>query len=167
MRVLIHCVDWKHAIGLYVGVHSKKSVSLQYSPNFRLFFVVVFDGRQSAVGILLSSPPFLALYTFLLSGFYFVLFNHWLNRELDLQCLFGLHVHSCTHWLRPRNSPSPRIWPHIQGRYWSAKIDDISLWPPSLTLRISKLSAARFAGRPGWPSAPVYADTVHAKGSAP
>jgi hypothetical protein len=23
--------------------------------------------------------------------------------ELDLQSLFGLHVHSCTHWLRPRN----------------------------------------------------------------
>ncbi len=36
----------------------------------------------------------------------------------------------CTHWLRPRNSPYPRIWAHIRGRYWSAKIDDISLWPP-------------------------------------
>ncbi len=23
--------------------------------------------------------------------------------ELDLQSLFELHVHSCTHWLRPRN----------------------------------------------------------------
>ncbi len=52
--------------------------------------------------------------------------------ELDLQSLFGLHVHSCTHWLRPRNSPppSPRIWAHIRRRYWSAKIDDISLQPP-------------------------------------
>ncbi len=29
------------------------------------------------------------------------------NMELDLQSLFGLHVHSCTHWLRPRNSPPP------------------------------------------------------------
>jgi hypothetical protein len=32
--------------------------------------------------------------------------------ELDLKSLFGLHVHSCAHWLRPRiltpPSPSPR-----------------------------------------------------------
>ncbi len=28
--------------------------------------------------------------------------------------------------------PLPLIWAHIQGRYWSAKIDDISLWPPWL-----------------------------------
>ncbi len=27
--------------------------------------------------------------------------------------------------------PSPsRIWAHIRGRYWSAKVDDISLWSP-------------------------------------
>jgi hypothetical protein len=62
--------------------------------------------------------------------------------ELDVQSLFGLHVHSCTHWLRPRNlppphvyscthwlrprnPPPPRIWAHIGGRNWSAKIDDI------------------------------------------
>jgi hypothetical protein len=31
-----------------------------------------------------------------------------LNMELDLQSLFGFHVHSCTHWLRPR-TPPPRI----------------------------------------------------------
>ncbi len=24
--------------------------------------------------------------------------------ELDLQSIFGLHVHSCAHWLRPRNT---------------------------------------------------------------
>jgi hypothetical protein len=41
-----------------------------------------------------------------------------LNMELDLQSLFGLHVHSCTRWLRPRNAapPPPRIWAHIRGR---------------------------------------------------
>ncbi len=32
---------------------------------------------------------------------------HSLNMELDLQSLFGLHVHSCIHWLRPRNLPPP------------------------------------------------------------
>ncbi len=32
-----------------------------------------------------------------------------LNIELELESLFGLHVvHSCTHWLRPRNNPTPR-----------------------------------------------------------
>ncbi len=53
---------------------------------------------------------------------------HLLNIELDRQSLFGLHVHSCSHWLRPR------IWAHIRGRYWSAKIDGNSLWPPGLPL---------------------------------
>jgi hypothetical protein len=42
-----------------------------------------------------------------------------------------------------RNHPSPYILAHIRGRYWSAKIDDISLWTPhatSLTI-VSQLSA--------------------------
>ncbi len=30
-----------------------------------------------------------------------------LNMELNLQRLFGLHAHSCTHWLRTRNPPPP------------------------------------------------------------
>jgi hypothetical protein len=64
--------------------------------------------------------------------------------ELDLQSLFGLHVLSCTHWLRPRNpTPPPRIWAHIQGRYWSAKIDDISLWP-AVIKKLLKLIVARY-----------------------
>ncbi len=49
--------------------------------------------------------------------------------ELDLQSLFGLHVYSCTHWLRPRNPPPP---PPAFGLIYEdaidqAKIDDISL----------------------------------------
>ncbi len=56
--------------------------------------------------------------------------EHRLNMELDLQSLFGLHVHSCTHLLRSRTPSPPRIWAHIRGRWWSAKIDDISLCPP-------------------------------------
>ncbi len=36
---------------------------------------------------------------------------------------------SCTRRLRPR-TPPPRIWAYIRVRYWSAKIDDIPLWPP-------------------------------------
>jgi hypothetical protein len=47
-----------------------------------------------------------------------------LNLELDLKRLFGLHVHSCTHWLRPPQLPLPLcIWAHKRGRCWSAKID--------------------------------------------
>jgi hypothetical protein len=33
--------------------------------------------------------------------------NHRLNMELELQSLYGLHVHSCTHWLKPLDSPPP------------------------------------------------------------
>ncbi len=42
--------------------------------------------------------------------------QHRLNMELDLQSLVRLHVHSCTHWLRPRNLPPP---PHL-GPYTRA-----------------------------------------------
>jgi hypothetical protein len=49
--------------------------------------------------------------------------------ELDLQSLFWLHVQSFSHWLRSRNPPPPHFWAHrlVRWRYWSAKIDDISL----------------------------------------
>ncbi len=63
--------------------------------------------------------------------------NHRINMELDLQSLFGLHVHSCTHGLRPRNLPPPHIWAYIRGRYWSAKRDDISLWPPATNAKMT------------------------------
>jgi hypothetical protein len=49
--------------------------------------------------------------------------------ELDLQSFFGLHVYSCIHWLKHLNPPNPSIWAHIRWRYWSTKIDDISLCP--------------------------------------
>ncbi len=61
--------------------------------------------------------------------------HHRLNMELDLQSLFRLHVHSCIHWLWPRNLPPPRNWAHILGRYRSAKKDNISLWPPAVPIR--------------------------------
>ncbi len=54
-----------------------------------------------------------------------ILIQHMLNMKLNLQSLFGHHVYSCTHWPRP----PPRIWAQIRGRYWSAKINDVSLWP--------------------------------------
>jgi hypothetical protein len=44
--------------------------------------------------------------------------------DLDLQSLFGLHVHSCTHWLTPQ--PPPPAFGLVYEGFWSAKIDDIS-----------------------------------------
>ncbi len=55
-----------------------------------------------------------------------------LNMELDLQSLFGLHFMWCEQLNSLAKTPAtpllpPRIWTRILGRYWSAKIDDISL----------------------------------------
>jgi hypothetical protein len=44
--------------------------------------------------------------------------NHRLNIELDLQSLFGLHVHSCTHWLH--ETPSISTTPAFGLIYESA-----------------------------------------------
>ncbi len=50
-----------------------------------------------------------------------VCYTHGLNMELDLQSLFGPHVHSCTHWLRPRNPPPPPAFRRsCQGVHGSA-----------------------------------------------
>jgi hypothetical protein len=51
--------------------------------------------------------------------------THRLIIELDLQCLFGFYVHSCTHWLSPRNPPPPAFG--LMGAIWSVEINDISL----------------------------------------
>jgi hypothetical protein len=59
---------------------------------------------------------------------------HRLNMKLDPKVYLGSmsrDMHSCTHWLRPRDSPPlSRIWTRIRGRYWSANIDDISFYVP-------------------------------------
>ncbi len=43
--------------------------------------------------------------------------------ELDLQILLRLHVYSCTHWLRPRNSlpPSPAFGLIYEGAIGQAR----------------------------------------------
>ncbi len=64
-----------------------------------------------------------------------IYYTHRLNMELDLQSLLGStsrDVHSCSHWLSPA-IPSPAFKFIYEGRYWSAKIDDISLKPPYYT----------------------------------
>ncbi len=57
--------------------------------------------------------------------------EHKLNLELD-PSLFGrtaAHMYS----LAETPPPPPQIWAHIRGGYWSAKINDISLWPLPLS----------------------------------
>ncbi len=57
--------------------------------------------------------------------------DHRLNMEVDIQSLFGLNVTWCAQLYSlaetPQHPLSPRIGTRIRGRYWSAKIDDISL----------------------------------------
>ncbi len=58
--------------------------------------------------------------------------NRRLIMELDLSRLLGL---LCTAVLIGWDTATPpppllRIWTHIRGRYWTAKIDDISLSTP-------------------------------------
>ncbi len=51
---------------------------------------------------------FLSFRTYSLMVFHnLIASDHRLNMELGLQSLFGLHVHSSTHWLGPRNPPYP------------------------------------------------------------
>jgi hypothetical protein len=38
-----------------------------------------------------------------------------------------MYLYSLAKTPNPTFTPSPRIWAHIRGRYWSAKMDDISL----------------------------------------
>ncbi len=57
--------------------------------------------------------------------------------EFDLRSLFGLHVH-CTAVLIDWNhaTPPPHLGSYtVRRRYWSAKIDDISLRPPDIGAR--------------------------------
>ncbi len=53
--------------------------------------------------------------------------------ELDLPSLFGLLCQLYSLAETPQLPHSPCSLAHIQGRYWSAKIDDISLSPSDLS----------------------------------
>jgi hypothetical protein len=59
------------------------------------------------------------------------LFIHRLNMELAFQSLFGIHVTGCAQLYsldETRNSLPPSAFGLVlRGRYWSIKIDDISL----------------------------------------
>ncbi len=48
------------------------------------------------------------------AGIAVVVSHHRLNMGLDLQSLFGLHVHSCTHWLRTLIPPPPHLGSHTK-----------------------------------------------------
>ncbi len=71
-----------------------------------------------------------------------------LIKELDLQSLFGSMCTAVLIGWDTATPPPPRSWAHMRGRYWSAKMDDTSLWPPGITalqyrLHISKTLTLR------------------------
>jgi hypothetical protein len=80
--------------------------------------------------------------------FFFYGFTHRFNMKLDLQSLFGLRVPSCNHWLRPR------IPPAYTRAILAAKIDDISLWPPTrvyyIGLDCTKISDEKMSMKSRW-----------------
>jgi hypothetical protein len=84
------------------------------------------------VSICLLSVKFIRL-TKPVDKLYIVLYtdcqDHRLNMELELQSLFGFYVQvfSLAETPRPQLPPFAITWAHIRERYWSAKIDDISL----------------------------------------
>jgi hypothetical protein len=58
-------------------------------------------------------------------------YHHWLNMEFRCPkfiCAPCVQLHSLAE--TPQLHPSPPIWAVIRERYWSARIDDISLLPP-------------------------------------
>jgi hypothetical protein len=55
-----------------------------------------------------------------------------LNIELDLTKVIWVPFAQLYSLAETPHPPPPRIWAHIRGRYWSAKIDDISLLSPEL-----------------------------------
>jgi hypothetical protein len=69
-----------------------------------------------------------------------VWYEHRLNMELDLQSLCGLHVHSCTTWLKPCTPPAFGLI--FEGALGQTKVDDIYCDPLAVnkcTYRLSGL----------------------------
>ncbi len=69
--------------------------------------------------------------------------SHRLNMELDLHSLFGLHVHSCTHWQRPRryttslcNPLSLVLYQNPSTPYTRPKFSTWPFSPSSLSLSL-------------------------------
>ncbi len=79
------------------------------------------SAEKKAEGMKISDNPPLRI----------TVYNHRLNMELDLHSLLGLPrtaaVYSLAETPQLPPPPSLRIWAQIRGRYWSEKIDDISL----------------------------------------
>jgi hypothetical protein len=82
-----------------------------------LNYLTVFVGNLSLLKFSVFQIPLsLKLY---LSPLLFMTINHRLKIELDLQSLFGFHVHICTHWLRPATATPP---PPAFGRIYEGAI---------------------------------------------
>jgi hypothetical protein len=56
---------------------------------------------------------------------------------LDLKSLFGIHVHSCTHWLRPR-SPPPAFGLKYEGTIGQPDRRRLFVTPGSRAVGVAK-----------------------------
>jgi hypothetical protein len=70
--------------------------------------------------------------------------------DLDLQSCFGLHLYSCTHWLRLRNPPPPH--PHL-GSYTRALLVSqdrrhlcVTPWPIASSRAVPKTEGVNCLG---------------------
>jgi hypothetical protein len=73
-------------------------------------------------------------------------YKHRLNMELDLQSLFGLHVHSCPHWLRHRHSHHPPAFGLIYEGAIGQPRQTTSLFDPLVTKDRNGRWPKRWAG---------------------
>ncbi len=69
--------------------------------------------------------------------------QHRLNMELNLQSWIGLLCKAVLIGWDPATPPSRRIWAHIRGRYWSAKIRRLLLVNPWWSAYNSFLCSAK------------------------
>ncbi len=59
-----------------------------------------------------------------------------LNMELDIRSLFGLHVYSCTHWLRPRPPPPPDMSSYTRALLVSQDRRHLFVAPPEGSTKV-------------------------------
>ncbi len=92
--------------------------------SVKYLILVVQTEKSVSLSMLKRAKQLWNKISLLLTTLGFISFASKVNVELDLQSLFGLLVHSCTHWLRPRPTPPPHPppsppWPHL-GSYTRA-----------------------------------------------
>jgi hypothetical protein len=102
---------------IFLRLKSQPRTTCSWCPLYlsRRSWPTKIPGKRSTLAVLLNTHSFHKEIKLgdLYSHCHFIRFyehrasDHGLNIELDLQSFFGLQVHSCNHWLRPRIHPCP------------------------------------------------------------